>query len=215
MYEVGDRSRAAAGGGAHQQVRQANARTVAEVPQVWWTSLKADTHRVHGRWSLRLLVRSLLTSRTYRVLFTLRLCQARWGVLAAPLHRFTCASAGMDLPRRTAIGPGLAINHGWGLVISAGARIGKNVTLFHGVTLGRRDRIDRDGARDIGYPTIEDEVCIGPHAVVLGAVTIGRGSRLAAGALVTESVPAHSVVQGNPAQVVRSGCQPDVMNPCS
>jgi serine O-acetyltransferase len=182
---------------------------------VWWTSLKADTHRVHGRCSLLLLLRTAVTSRTFRVLFTLRLCQSRWGALAAPLHRFTCARAGMDLPRRTAVGPGLAINHGWGLVISPGARIGKNVTLFHGVTLGRRDRIDRDGARDIGYPIIEDEVCIGPHAVVLGAVTIGHGSRLAAGAFVTESVPPYSVVQGNPAQVVKSGCHPDVMNPCN
>jgi serine O-acetyltransferase len=177
-------------------------------------SLKADTHRIHGRWSWPLLLSSLLTSRTYRALFTLRLCQSRWGALAAPLHRLTCASAGVDLPRRTEVGPGLAINHGWGLVVSAGSRIGKNVTLFHGVTLGRRDRIGRDGTRDIGYPTIEDEVCIGPHAVVLGAVTIGRGSRLAAGAVVTDSVPPRSVVQGNPAQIVKTDCQPDVMNPC-
>jgi serine O-acetyltransferase len=180
---------------------------------MWWTSLKADTHRVYGRWSPLLCLHGILMSRTYRVLLTLRLAQSRYGWLTAPLHRWTCGRAGIDLPRRTKIAPGLAINHGWGLVVSAGARLGKNVTLFHGVTIGRRDRIDSSGARTIEFPTIEDSVCIGPNATIIGAVTIGFGSRIAAGALVTESVPARSVVQGNPAMVVRANCQPDVMNP--
>ncbi|MDO8412873.1 MAG: hypothetical protein Q7S51_03665 [Gallionellaceae bacterium] len=44
----------------------------------------------------------------------------------------------MDFPWQTKSGGGLALTHGWGLVISPGAKIGKNVTLFHGVTLGSR-----------------------------------------------------------------------------
>jgi serine O-acetyltransferase len=186
---------------------------VTAMPADWRTSLRADTHRLYGRWSPWLCLRGALTSRTFRVLLTLRLTQSRCGWLAAPLHKWTCARAGIDLPRNTAVGPGLAINHGWGLVISPGARIGKNVTLFHGVTLGRRDRIDASGARTIEFPTIEDSVCIGPHAVIVGGITVGCGSRIAAGAFVTDSVPAHCVVQGNPAQIVKQQCQPDVMNP--
>lgn len=62
------------------------------------------------------------------------------------------------------------------------------------------------------YPVLEDEVWVGPHAVIIGGVTIGRGSRVAAGAFVTESVPPHSVVSGNPAVIVKSHCVPDVMN---
>ena len=180
---------------------------------MFWSSLKADTHRVYGRWSPLVCLHGIFTSRTYRVLFTLRLGQSRCGWLAAPLHKWTCGRAGIDLPRRTRVAPGLAINHGWGLVVNAGAIIGKNVTLFHGVTIGRRDRIDSSGARTIETPTIEDSVCIGPHATIIGGVTIGFGSRIAAGALITESVPPRSAVQGNPAKVVRANCHPDVMNP--
>jgi serine O-acetyltransferase len=46
----------------------------------------------------------------------------------------------------------------------------------------------------------------------VGPVTIGRGSRIAAGACVFESVPARSIVMGNPARVVKTECVPDVMN---
>jgi len=119
----------------------------------------------------------------------------------------------MDLSWRTEIGGGLALPHGWGLVVNAGAKIGNNVSLFHGVTLGRRDKISRDGERLTEYPVLEDEVWVGPHAIIVGGVTIGRGSRIAGGAFVTESIPPYSVVSGNPSVIVKSNCTPDVMNP--
>ncbi len=118
----------------------------------------------------------------------------------------------MDLPWSTRIGPGLAITHGWGLVINENAQIGANVTLFHGVTLGRSDRIGADGVRVSAYPVLEDEVWVGPHAVIVGGVTIGRGSRIAAGAVVTRDVPAHSMVVGNPATITKERVISDVMN---
>lgn len=151
----------------------------------------------------------------------MRLCQAAsqqwWGQLLLPLlkigHRLSTQLAGMDLPWQTIVGPGFIITHGWGLVISSGVRIGANVTIFHGATLGSRDRIAADGQRDTRYPIIEDEVWIGPHAVIVGGITIGQGSRIAAGAFVTENVPPYSTVLGNPAAVVKTGCRPDVSNP--
>lgn len=51
---------------------------------------------------------------------------------------------------------------------------------------------------------IGDEVWIGAGAIVLGGVTIGRGSTIGAGSVVTRSVPAFSVVVGNPGRVVRT-----------
>ncbi|GAA5783796.1 serine acetyltransferase [Chitiniphilus shinanonensis] len=187
-----------------------------------WTALKADTHRQYGRYSLSCLLKGVLTRRNFRVVCTMRLCQgaaASKGPLrfALPgfkvLHRLAAHGAAMDFPWRADIGGGLALTHGWGLVINQGARIGNNVTLFHGVTLGRRDRIAPDGERVTGFPTLEDEVWVGPHAIIVGGVTIGRGSRIGGGAFVTEDVPPYSVVSGNPAAVVRSACTPDVMNP--
>jgi len=194
----------------------------AKFPRSPWAALRADTHRLYGRSSAALTCKGALLSRTFRPVVSLRLCQAAaqsGGVLrvALPLcklwHRWTCGAAGLDLPWRTPIDGGFAITHGWGLVVNAGVRIGSNVTMFHGATLGRRDRISADGQRTSGYPVIENDVWIGPHAVIVGDVTIGQGSRIAAGAFVTHSVPPHSMVSGNPAVVVRSGCTPDVAQP--
>ena len=51
--------------------------------------------------------------------------------------------------------------------------------------------------------TIEDEVWIGGGAILLPGVTIGRGSVIGAGAVVTRDVPPYSVAVGNPARVIR------------
>ncbi len=186
-----------------------------------WDSLKADTFRHYRRFSIGCLLRLSLSSRTFRVILTMRLCQiaASSGYffrLTLPffkvLHRISTHSAAMDFPWRTEIGGGLALTHGWGLVVSPGAKIGNNVTIFHGVTLGRRDKISPSGDRLTEYPTLEDEVWVGPHAIIIGGITIGRGSRIAGGAFITESIPPYSVVSGNPASIVKSNCTIDVVN---
>jgi acetyltransferase-like isoleucine patch superfamily enzyme len=58
-------------------------------------------------------------------------------------------------------------------------------------------RIDR-----IGPIIIEDDVYIGEGAIVLGGVTVGAGSIVGAGSVLRKSIPAGSVVMGNPAKVV-------------
>jgi serine O-acetyltransferase len=184
-------------------------------------ALRADTHRQFGRYSAPLLLKGFLTRRNFRPIVTLRLCQAAQNQgatrLLLPLlkiaHRLCTHLAAIDFSWQTKIGGGLAITHGWGLVISPGAIIGANVTLFHGVTLGRHDRIAASGERESGYPVIEDEVWIGPHTIIVGGITIGRGSRIGGGAFVNRDVPPYSVVSGNPGTIVRGNCTPDVPNP--
>lgn len=186
-----------------------------------WRAICADVHRVRGRSGWLPLLACTANVRNFRPILTLRLIQGLSGqggfgrAAALPfklLHRLFCWMAAMDFPYQTAIGPGLAITHGWGLVVSPGARIGANCTLFHGATLGRKDDIDANGVRRSGYPVIEDEVWIGAHAIVIGAVTIGRGARVAAGAVVTKDVPSGAIVGGNPARVLREHAVPDVGN---
>jgi acetyltransferase-like isoleucine patch superfamily enzyme len=49
---------------------------------------------------------------------------------------------------------------------------------------------------------VEDDCWIASHAVVLAGVTVGRGSIVAAGSVVTKNVPPYSIVAGVPARVV-------------
>lgn len=51
---------------------------------------------------------------------------------------------------------------------------------------------------------IEDNVWVGQKAMIMKGVTIGKGSIVAAGAIVTRDVPPYSVVAGNPAKVVKT-----------
>lgn len=51
--------------------------------------------------------------------------------------------------------------------------------------------------------TIEDDVWTGANITILKGVTIGRGSVIAAGAVVTKSCPPYSVIGGVPAKVLK------------
>ncbi|WP_260864210.1 serine acetyltransferase [Citrobacter sp. Marseille-Q6884] len=183
--------------------------------------IKADTYRKFGVFSWGKLFTGALTSRTFRIIVLMRLSQycaasrTPLRFMQYPfkiLHRCAAHMGSMDFPSSTQVGAGLAITHGWGIVVSQGAKIGQNVTLLHGVTIGQRDEVSDGGSRRAHYPVIEDEVWIGPNAVIVGGVVIGQGSKIAAGAFVTASIPPYSVVVGNPGVIVKTGCIPDVMN---
>lgn len=117
---------------------------------------------------------------------------ARW---IAQLSRFF---TGIEIHPGAVIDKGFFIDHGMGVVIGETSIIGKNVTMYHGVTLGGVSL--QKGKR---HPTIEDEVVIGAGAQVLGAITIGSCSRIGANAVVVKDVPPDSVVVGVPGRVVR------------
>ncbi len=72
---------------------------------------------------------------------------------------------------------------------------------FHPLDPVERHLYPNDGAS--APVVIEDDVFVGMHCLILKGVTIGTGSVVGAGSVVTRDVPAHCVVAGNPAQVVR------------
>jgi serine O-acetyltransferase len=71
----------------------------------------------------------------------------------------------------------------YGIVIEAGAVIGSRVTVMQQASLH-------------GAPVVEDNVCIGPGARILGPVRIGRGATVGANAVVTRDIPSHCTVVG-------------------
>jgi serine acetyltransferase len=111
---------------------------------------------------------------------------------------------GSDIHWNAQIADGVTIVHGMGLAISGSARIGSRCLIFHNVTLG--EAIDPK-TRMVGAPTIEDDVHIGPGATILGPITIGTGTKIMAGSVVTQSVPPHSLVEA-PAPTVVSRIRP-------
>ncbi len=123
---------------------------------------------------------------------------ARW---LSHIMRFL---TGIEIHPGATIGHNFFIDHGMGVVIGETAEIGANVTLYHGVTLGGTSL--EKGKR---HPTLEDNVVVGAGAKILGALTVGAGSRIGANAVVVKPVPPNSVVVGVPGQVmVRSKSQP-------
>ena len=92
---------------------------------------------------------------------------------------------------------GLFIDQGCGIVIGETAIVGKDVTLYQGVTLGGTGK--ESGKR---HPTIGDDVMISSGAKVLGNINIGSNVKIGAGSVVLKDVPDNCTVVGIPGRVV-------------
>ncbi|MFD0979843.1 MULTISPECIES: serine O-acetyltransferase [Tropicimonas] len=114
---------------------------------------------------------------------------------------------GVDIHPAAKIGRGVMIDHAHSIVIGETAVVGNNVSMLHSVTLGGTGKEDGDR-----HPKVGNCVLIGAGAKILGNITIGECSRVAAGSVVLEPVPPHVTVAGVPARIVgEAGCsQPGV-----
>ncbi len=108
-----------------------------------------------------------------------------------------------------------------------GVTIGKNCLIYtrnwssepYLITIGNHVQVTKDvyfhthgGAHVIrtidpkfdcfGKIEVDDDAYIGAGAHIMPGVTIGRGALVAAGSIVTKTVPPHTVVGGNPARVI-------------
>ena len=83
-------------------------------------------------------------------------------------------------------------------MIGETAELGRNVTLYQGVTLG-----GTGFQRGKRHPTVEDDVVVGSGAKLLGPIRVGRGAKVGANSVVIHDVPPNSTVVGNPGHPVR------------
>lgn len=83
-------------------------------------------------------------------------------------------------------------------VLGGRATVGKNCHIGAGTVLA--GVIEPPSANPV---VIEDDVLIGANAVILEGVRVGKGAVVAAGAVVTQDVPPHTVVAGIPAKVIK------------
>ena len=108
----------------------------------------------------------------------------------------------VDINPGAVIGRGIMIDHGTGIVIGETSVIGDNVSILQNVTLG-------GNGKEIGdrHPKIGDNVLLAAGAKVLGNIRVGNCSRVAAGSVVLQDVPANKTVAGVPARIVgEAGC---------
>jgi serine O-acetyltransferase len=106
---------------------------------------------------------------------------------------------GLEVTPRCEIGPGIFFPHPSGTVIGAW-RIGSNVTILQGVTLGAK-------RMDLGFdcrlrPEIGDNVTLGAGSKILGGIHIGDNVTVGANSVVVDSVEADSTVVGIPAHAI-------------
>ncbi len=125
--------------------------------------------------------------------------QARLDALGVPLlprlaRRLAMLTAQVSIGRAVVIEPGVHLGHGQ-VTIEGLVEIEHGVVILPWVTIGSRDGNQRG-------PTIEQDVRIGTGAIVLGGITVHRGARIGANAVVTEDVPARATAIGVPARLV-------------
>lgn len=129
--------------------------------------------------------------------------------LARCVSNFSRWITGIEIHPGAQIGRRVFIDHGMGVVIGETAEIGSDVMMYHGVTLG-----GVSSERGKRHPTIEDGVVIGAGAKVLGAIRIGKGSRIGANAVVVKDVAPERVVVGIPGRAIErhepQHAQPDL-----
>jgi acetyltransferase-like isoleucine patch superfamily enzyme len=112
---------------------------------------------------------------------------------------------------RLVIGDGTRIGFDMVIACCGSIEIGKNVLTADRVYIGDTYHEYRDVTRPVldqglGDPrpvSIGDGSFLGINSAVLPGVSVGEGAYVAANAVVTADVPAHSLVAGNPARVVR------------
>lgn len=118
-------------------------------------------------------------------------------LLVKIIFRWNRFLTGIQINLGTDIGPGLKFFHYGSVVIGYTVKIGRNVSIHQGVTIGRVF-----AGKKAGMPTIGDNVVIFAGAKILGNIHVGHHAVIGANAVVTNDVPDYSVVGGVPAKVI-------------
>lgn len=166
----------------------------------------SDLYRITGNVRISTLVGKIIAGDLFRFTFWMRTCHyarsKRWlrytlFPFAWVMHHHLTYRMGISIPHSTRIGSGFYIGHFGGIVVNHRAVIGRNCNISQGVTIGQANR-----GRNKGYPTLGDNVYIGPGAVIIGNVRVGNNVAIGANSVVTRDVPDDSVVAGVPARVL-------------
>ena len=119
------------------------------------------------------------------------------------ISEYAHSKTGIDIHPNARIDVPFVIDHGTGVVIGETCIIGKNVTIYQGVTLGAI-QVDKSMEEKKRHPTVEDNVVIYANATILGGSTIiGNNSVIGGNSFITKSVnPFSMVMQANKNNII-------------
>lgn len=118
-------------------------------------------------------------------------------VLPRVMTEYAHEKTGIDIHPGAEIDAPFFIDHGTGVVIGETAKIGKEVKIYQGVTLGALS-VGKDLTNTKRHPTIEDHVIIYAGSTILGGLTvIGHHTVVGGNTWITESIQPHSLVYRN------------------
>jgi serine O-acetyltransferase len=153
-------------------------------------------------------VQPFLYFKGFQALQTYRVAHWLWGrgreAIAHYLQSRMSELFQVDIHPAAVIGRGAFFDHGTGIVIGETARVGDDVSMLQGVTLGGTgaERGDR-------HPKIGKGVLLGAGAKVLGNIIVGDFAKVASGSVVLKPVPAHCTAAGVPARLVNCPTCPE------
>ena len=171
------------------------------------SAFRADLAAVYDRDpACSRLIEPLLYFKGFHALQTYRFSHGLWHAgrtdFAYYLQSQSSKVFSTDIHPAAQIGQGIMFDHATAIVIGETAVVGDNSSILHGVTLGGSGKEAGDR-----HPKIGTGVMIGAGAKILGNISIGNCSRVAAGSVVLKDIPACKTVAGIPAKVVgEAGC---------
>ena len=135
-----------------------------------------------------------------------KLWQLKFYLFARIISQFSRFLTGIEIHPAAEIGKNLFIDHGMGVVIGETSKIGDNVTLYHGVTLGgispSENSINQRNVKR--HPTLKNNVIVGSSAQILGPIIIGEQAKIGSNSVVLKDVPDHATMVGNPAKNIKT-----------
>jgi len=165
----------------------------------------SDLYRHGGQRGWRALLKQVLFGEGASYSFWMRTCAflradrlTKYTLFpfAKLLYRRSCIKFGVWIPYSTAIEYGLHLAHASNIYINGGAKIGRNLTISQGVTIGSKP------GPNGGVPRIGNNVYIGPGAKIIGPIKVGDDVVIGANAVVVQDVPAGVAVGGVPAKIL-------------
>lgn len=158
----------------------------------------SDLYRYNGKMGVKNLLGTAIRKVDFRWILLFRIYQSRRHPFFSRWMLRRCSlKTGIQIGWHSTIGKGLVLVHCGNIAVNNEAVIGKNCTMYHGVTVGMEFRGSRQG-----NPVIGDNVWIGSNACIVGNIKIGDDVLIAPLSFVNFDVPSHSIVIGNPAKII-------------